>query len=123
MDWRPSLLLLDPALSKRARALWSASNYRGVWVPGPGGELRELACPKAIYAETEVALDAWGEESLRIVLLPTTGLQIVSEQVIAAVSVTLPQNPPVQYRSQSGEDHENNLITLFRECHSRIHET
>ena len=85
-EWKPSLFVPDAALSKRSRALWHVGNYRGIYVLGPGGGLRELSCSKAIYAETEDVLGDWGEESLRIVLLPTNGVPIASEQELDALA-------------------------------------
>ena len=73
--WNPTLLLLDPELSKRTRGIWQNSNHRGVYVPGPNGALRQFICSKAVYTSTDDA----ELESLQVTLLPCDELPALSE--------------------------------------------
>jgi hypothetical protein len=86
LELRPTLLLVEAGLSKKVRARWRAGRYHGVYVPASGGVLEELACAKAIYSETGDAIDSWGEDALRIVLLPTNGLPVLGELELDAIA-------------------------------------
>jgi hypothetical protein len=68
----PTLLVNVPAMSASAGGRWRASNYRGAFVPGPRGTLRNIACSKIIFCETETAREVWGPEATHIALLPTS---------------------------------------------------
>ena len=68
----PTLLVNVPAVSASAGGRWRASNYRGAFVPGPRGTLRNIACSKIIFCETEAAREVWGPEAMHIALLPTS---------------------------------------------------
>jgi hypothetical protein len=59
-------------MSASAGGRWRASNYRGAFVPGPRGTLRNIACSKIIFCETETAREVWGPEATHIALLPTS---------------------------------------------------
>jgi hypothetical protein len=49
MDFRPTLLVLQPSLSLRLQSLWWESNFRGSFVPGNQGAVRDVASSKAIF--------------------------------------------------------------------------
>jgi hypothetical protein len=66
-----TLLVNVPAMSARAGGLWRASNYRGTFIPGARGAIRNIACAKIIFCETEAARRVWGPEAMDIALLPT----------------------------------------------------
>jgi hypothetical protein len=68
----PTLLINAPRMSERAGDFWRASNFRGTFIPGPKGTMRNIACAKIIFCETEAARIAWGPEALHIALLPTS---------------------------------------------------
>jgi hypothetical protein len=68
----PTLLINAPRMSARAGDFWRASNFRGTFIPGPKGTMRNIACAKIIFCETEAARIAWGPEALHIALLPTS---------------------------------------------------
>ena len=67
---RPSLLVNQPDVSPKMRALWKASNYRGVFVSGIGGELLDAASSKAVYLALEGPDEAWCDTALHIALPP-----------------------------------------------------
>jgi hypothetical protein len=67
----PTLLVNVPAVSASAGGRWRASNYRGAFVLGPRGTVRNIACSKIIFCETEPAREVWGPEAMHIALLPT----------------------------------------------------
>jgi hypothetical protein len=67
----PTLLVNIPAISTRAASLWRASNYRRAFIPGVRGTMRNVACAKIVFCETEAARDVWGPEAMNIALLPT----------------------------------------------------
>jgi hypothetical protein len=67
----PTLLINDQALSARAAGRWRTSNYHGAFIPGARGTMRNIACAKIIFCESEGAREFWGPEALHIALLPT----------------------------------------------------
>jgi hypothetical protein len=76
-----TLLVNDLALSARAGGRWRSSNYRGTFIPGARGTMRNIACTKIIFCETEAAREVWGPEALHIALLPTNEkLRSLTEQ-------------------------------------------
>jgi hypothetical protein len=84
----PTLLINVPRMSARAGDFWRASNYRNTFVSGPRGTLRNIACAKIIYCETEAARRVWAPEALYIALPPTcqefASLSEVEETWLAA---------------------------------------
>jgi hypothetical protein len=68
----PTLLINDQALSARDGERWRTSNYRGVFIAGARGTMRNIACSKIVFCETEAAREVWGTEALHIPLLPTS---------------------------------------------------
>jgi hypothetical protein len=67
----PTLLINAPRMSARTGDFWRASNFRGTFIPGPKGTMRNIACAKIIFCETEAARRTWGPEALYIALPPT----------------------------------------------------
>src|SRR5579863_6091259 len=67
---RPTLFITDPKLSARDCAFWSAANYHGVVVPGPGGMLSDLTCAKAILLGAGESAEVWGAEAMCLSLPP-----------------------------------------------------
>src|SRR5258708_7637862 len=51
----PTLLVNIPRVSASVGDFWRASNYRGTFIPGPRGTMRNIACAKAVFCETEAA--------------------------------------------------------------------
>jgi hypothetical protein len=83
----PTLLVNVPPPSARAGGAWRASNYRAVFLPGPRGTMRSIACTKIIFCETEAARQVWGPEARHIALLPTCpGLPALTEQAEAQLA-------------------------------------
>jgi hypothetical protein len=84
----PTLLINVPRMSARAGDFWRASNFRGTFIPGPNGTMRNIACAKIIFCETEAARRAWAPEALFIALPPTcrefASLSEVEEARLAA---------------------------------------
>jgi hypothetical protein len=84
----PTLLINAPRMSARAGDFWRASNFRGTFIPGPKGTMRNIACAKIIFCETEAARRTWGPEALYIALPPTcqefASLSEVEETWLAA---------------------------------------
>lgn len=85
-ELRPTLLVVDTGLSKKARTAWRAYNYFGVYVPGSGGRLQELVCSKAIYCENPDSIASWGGEALRIVLPPSNALPLLREPELQTIA-------------------------------------
>jgi hypothetical protein len=84
---RPSLLVNQPDVSPRMRALWKASNYRGVFVSGNGGELWDVASSKAVYLALEGPADAWCDTAFHIALPPALrGAPLLSERELDEVA-------------------------------------
>jgi hypothetical protein len=84
---RPSLLVNQPDVSPRMRALWKASNYRGVFVSGNGGELWDVASSKAVYLALEGSADAWCDTAFHIALPPALrGAPLLSERELDEVA-------------------------------------
>jgi len=52
MAVRPTLLLNQPQMSSRFRAMCCASNYRGLVLPGPNGGVVDIVSAKAIFVGT-----------------------------------------------------------------------
>jgi hypothetical protein len=52
---QPTILLNQPQMSARLRSLCSASNFRGLVLPGPKGSLLSGTCSKAIFLGNPVA--------------------------------------------------------------------
>jgi hypothetical protein len=67
----PTLLVNVPRMSARAGDFWRTTNYRGTFVLGPRGTMRNIACAKVVFCETEAARRAWAPEALHIALPPT----------------------------------------------------
>jgi hypothetical protein len=70
MFLRPTLLVNQPDLSPKIRALWSVSNYRGLFVLGKGGVVLDIACCKAVYLGLEGLADPWCDSALHLALSP-----------------------------------------------------
>ena len=70
MDLRPTLLVNQPDISRKIRNFWKTSNYRGIFVPGNGGALLDVACSKALYLSVEGPPDTWCDGSLHVALPP-----------------------------------------------------
>jgi hypothetical protein len=66
----PTLLINVPRTAASTGDFWRASNYRGAYVPGPRGTVRNIACAKVIFCETEAARRVWTPEALHIALRP-----------------------------------------------------
>jgi hypothetical protein len=81
-----TLLLANSALSKKAQGCWRAGNFRNVHLPTTGGRLKSLACAKAIYSENGDAGQLWGDEVLRIVLLPNSAIPIISDTDLVEIA-------------------------------------
>jgi hypothetical protein len=70
MELRPALLVNQPDISQKIRSFWKTSNYRGLFVPGNGGMLLDVACSKALYLSVEGPADKWCDGSFHIALPP-----------------------------------------------------
>jgi hypothetical protein len=68
----PTLLVNALTISARAGERWRSSNFHGAFIAGARGTLRNIACSKIIFCETEGDREVWGPEALHIVLLPTS---------------------------------------------------
>jgi hypothetical protein len=66
--FRPTLLVNGPVVNAE---FWRAMSDVGVFVSGPRGTLRPLACAKAVLVGPGHSEDRWGEEAMRVQLLPT----------------------------------------------------
>jgi len=82
----PTLLLVNSSLPKRVQGCWLACNHRDVYLPAPVGGLKGLACTKAIYGETNDVSRLWGDEVLRVVLLPNNDLPLISDAELAEIA-------------------------------------
>jgi hypothetical protein len=108
MELGPTLLLTETALSKKMRACWRASNFSGVYVSARGGGLRQLVSSKAIYSESGDAVGNWGEESLRVLLLPTNALPLRESDLDAVAAELQPQLEFFRLRHFGRESRPNN---------------
>ena len=86
---RPTLLLVDLAMSKKGRSFWRAANHRSVFVPAGRGTVSNLACSKIIFSETAGdSRERWGRESMYLRLSPDTNgpspLTALEEGLLAA---------------------------------------
>ncbi len=68
----PTLLINAPGISGKAVDFWRASNYRGAVITGLHGTIRNMACTKIIFCETEAAARAWGAEAVHMPLPPSS---------------------------------------------------
>ena len=59
---RPTLMVDDPRLSRKALAFWVSASRQGMFVAGAGDAVRELACSKVVLSRPEDPQDAWGED-------------------------------------------------------------
>jgi len=82
----PTLLLVNSGLPKRVQGCWSACNHRDVYLPAPGVGLKRLACVKAIYGGTGDPSPLWGDEVLRVVLLPNHDIPVMSAADLAEIA-------------------------------------
>jgi hypothetical protein len=73
MHLRPTLLINQPDLSSGVRALWCTSNYAGMLVPGKGGSVLNIGCPKVLYSGLEEVTDPWSDTALHMALPPRYG--------------------------------------------------
>jgi hypothetical protein len=71
MSLRPTLLVNQPDVSFKMRALWRTSNFPGLFVPGKGGSVVDIACPKALYSGLEEVTDSWSDTALHVALPPS----------------------------------------------------
>ena len=70
MHLRPTLLVNQPDVSPEIRALWYASNFPRLFVPGKGGSVLDIACSKALYSGLGEVTDSWGDTALHVALPP-----------------------------------------------------
>jgi hypothetical protein len=82
----PTLLIANSGLSKKAQGCWRACNHRGVYLSAPGGGLKGLAVAKAIYSETGDASRLWGDEVLRVVLLPNGDAPVIGDSQLGEIA-------------------------------------
>lgn len=68
MSLRPTLLVNQPTVSSKIRALWRASNFPGLFVPGKAGSVVDISCPKALYSGLEEVPDSWSDTALHLAL-------------------------------------------------------
>ena len=66
----PTLLVNQPDLSPRILALWHASNYDGIFIPGDRGSVSHVASAKVLHLAFEPPGDPWCDSALRLVLSP-----------------------------------------------------
>ena len=87
MYLRFTLLINDPAMTRRMRRLFCASSYNGLYVPGNRGVVLDLFGPKAVFAGMSAFADILGDEALQIFVgaaqVPLPGLDGKLQQEIA----------------------------------------
>jgi hypothetical protein len=103
----PTLLINVLKISARAAGRWRASNYCGAFIPGARGTLRNIACTKIIFCETEAAREVWGPEAMHVALLPTT-------QELAALTEQEEADLAAEYQPQFLMFRLRNLSSIHR---------
>lgn len=83
---RPTLLIADACLSKKARATWSACSYPGIYLPFTAGKLITPQCPIIVFSEDIETAQQWGDNVIRISLLPIEGLPPLSEHKLNEIA-------------------------------------
>jgi hypothetical protein len=69
MELRPTLMIAQPDLPRRIWSLWSASNYRGAFIPDRRGTVVDAVCSKAIFTGMN-GTSRWNEQTIHLTLAP-----------------------------------------------------
>jgi hypothetical protein len=70
---RPTLLVNQPGLAPKILALWHATNFHGLFVPGKGGTVVNVTCSKAFFGGLENAACPWTDAAIHLALPPAQG--------------------------------------------------
>jgi hypothetical protein len=67
---RPTLLVNQPGLSPKILALWHATNFRGLFVPGNADTIVNVTCSKAFFGGMDTPACPWTDASIHLALSP-----------------------------------------------------
>jgi hypothetical protein len=70
MAFRPTLLVLQPSLSRGLQSLWRESNYRGSGIPGNRGTFHDVSSSKAVFVGMDGLPPSPSAGNLYVFLLP-----------------------------------------------------
>lgn len=112
----PTLLVDDPRLSPRDCAFWNAANFPGMVVSATGGKLCQLTCSKAVVLRPQDPPDAWGEETIHLILPPTELAPLSQMQLKSIADELQPQLEMYRLRRLVGAEEFASLTPQLPDC-------